>query len=31
LAAGLAHRTFAVPWLPQAPIGLSGLESLLAS
>jgi len=31
LAAGLAHRTFAVPWLPQAPIGLSGLASLLAS
>jgi arsenite/tail-anchored protein-transporting ATPase len=28
---GLARRTFAVPWMPQAPIGLSALSSLLAS
>ncbi len=31
LAAGLAQRTFAVPWVPQAPVGLSGLSSLLES
>ncbi|WP_374562982.1 arsenical pump-driving ATPase [Ideonella sp.] len=29
LAAGLAQRTFAVPWVPQAPVGLPGLSSLL--
>ncbi len=26
---GLAQRIFAVPWVPQAPVGLAGLESLL--
>jgi arsenite-transporting ATPase len=29
LAAGLAQRTFAVPWVPQAPVGLAGLSGLL--
>jgi arsenite-transporting ATPase len=31
LADGLAHRAFAVPWMPQAPVGLSALSNLLAS
>lgn len=31
LADGLAHRAFAVPWMPQAPVGLSALVALLAS
>jgi len=31
LADGLAQRTYAVPWLPHAPVGLSGLSSLLDS
>ena len=31
LANGLAHRAFAVPWMPQAPVGLSALSNLLAS
>jgi len=31
LAGGLAHRTFAVPWMPQAPVGLEALGRLLAS
>jgi len=31
LAEGLAARTFAVPWMPQAPVGLAGLQGLLAS
>jgi arsenite-transporting ATPase len=31
LAGGLAKRIFAVPWLPQAPVGLPALSSLLAS
>jgi arsenite-transporting ATPase len=31
MANGLAHRTFAVPWMPQAPIGLAALSNLLAS
>jgi arsenite-transporting ATPase len=31
LAGGLAARTFAVPWLPQAPVGLAALRALLAS
>lgn len=26
---GLAQRVFAVPWVPQAPVGLSGLAALL--
>ncbi len=29
LAGGLAQRTFAVPWLAQAPVGLAGLVGLL--
>ncbi|MDO9002213.1 MAG: arsenical pump-driving ATPase [Aquabacterium sp.] len=29
LAAGLAQRTFAVPWVPEAPVGLAGLSKLL--
>ncbi len=31
LANGLARKTFAVPWMPEAPVGLSALSSLLAS
>jgi len=31
LAGGLAQRTFAVPWVPQAPVGLVALSALLAS
>jgi arsenite-transporting ATPase len=31
LAGGLAKKTFAVPWLAQAPVGLAALEGLLAS
>ncbi|TDP81291.1 arsenite efflux ATP-binding protein ArsA [Aquabacterium commune] len=31
LAGGLAQRTFAVPWLAQAPVGLAGLDGLLAT
>lgn len=31
LAAGLAQRTFAVPWVAQAPVGLTALSALLAS
>ena len=31
LAGGLAQRTFAVPWMPQAPVGLEALGRLLAS
>ena len=31
LAAGLAQRTFAVPWVPEAPVGLAGLSKLLNS
>ncbi len=31
LAGGLAHRTFAVPWLAEAPVGLAALSALLAS
>ena len=31
LADGLAKRVFAVPWMPQAPVGLSALSGLLAS
>ena len=31
LADGLAQRTFVVPWLPDAPVGLSALSALLAS
>jgi arsenite-transporting ATPase len=31
LAGGLAKRTFAVPWLPLAPVGMSALSRLLAS
>ncbi len=29
LADGLAQRTFVVPWLPEAPVGLPGLARLL--
>jgi arsenite-transporting ATPase len=28
---GLARKTFAVPWMPQAPVGLAALSRLLAS
>ncbi len=31
LAAGLAQRTFAVPWVAQAPVGMTALSALLAS
>jgi arsenite-transporting ATPase len=31
LAGGLAQRIFAVPWLPQAPVGLAGLAGLLSA
>ena len=31
LAEGLAQRTFAVPWLAQAPVGLAGLAGVLAA
>ena len=31
LADGLARKTFAVPWMPEAPVGLSALSNLLAS
>ena len=31
LAGGLAQRTFAVPWLAQAPVGLAGLAGVLAA
>lgn len=31
LAAGLAQRTFAVPWVAHAPVGLTALSALLAS
>jgi arsenite-transporting ATPase len=31
LAAGLAQRTFVVPWVAQAPVGLAALTGLLAS
>ncbi|MDI1350902.1 arsenical pump-driving ATPase [Aquabacterium sp.] len=31
LAGGLAPRTFAVPWLAQAPVGLAGLAGVLAA
>ncbi len=31
LAGGLAQKTFAVPWLAQAPVGLAALQGLLAS
>lgn len=31
LADGLARKTFAVPWMLEAPVGLSALSSLLAS
>jgi arsenite-transporting ATPase len=30
IATGLATRIFAVPWAPQPPIGVAGLEQLLA-
>ena len=28
IAAGLAQRTFVLPWLPQPPIGVAALEAL---
>jgi arsenite-transporting ATPase len=31
LSGGLAQRTFAVPWLAEAPVGLDALSGLLAS
>jgi arsenite-transporting ATPase len=31
LADGLARKTFAVPWMPEAPVGLSALSNLLES
>lgn len=31
LADGLARKTFAVPWMPEAPVGLSALSDLLES
>jgi arsenite/tail-anchored protein-transporting ATPase len=31
LAGGLAQRTFAVPWLAQAPVGLAGLAGVLTA
>lgn len=31
LAGGLAKKTYAVPWLPQAPVGLAALSTLLTS
>lgn len=31
LASGLAHRSYAVPWMSDAPVGLSALSGLLAS
>ncbi|HEX5357132.1 MAG TPA: arsenical pump-driving ATPase [Aquabacterium sp.] len=31
LNGGLAKKTFAVPWLPQAPVGLAALSALLSS
>ncbi len=31
LSSGLARRTFAVPWLAEAPVGLDALSGLLAS
>lgn len=31
LADGLARKTFAVPWMPEAQVGLSALSSSLAS
>jgi arsenite-transporting ATPase len=31
LASGLAHRAFAVAWMPQAPVGLAALSKLLTS
>lgn len=30
IAAGLATRTFAIPWAAQPPVGVAGLEQLLA-
>jgi len=31
LSGGLAQRVFAVPWLPQAPVGFDGLCKLLGA
>jgi len=30
MAGGLAQRTFVVPWMPQAPVGMPGLMNLLS-